>query len=47
MTQTVLVPFNSIVSGTCFWHLRHIWKQGPRSMGVTIMADTEQLQITG
>ena len=26
MSQTVLGPFNSIVSGTCLRHLRHIWK---------------------
>ena len=26
MSQTVLAPFNSIVSGTCLRHLRHIWK---------------------
>ena len=26
MSQTVLASFNSIVSGTCLRHLRHIWK---------------------
>ena len=27
MSQTMLDPFNSIVSGTCLGHLRHIWNQ--------------------
>ena len=30
LSQTVLAPFNSVVSGTCLRHLRHIWKPGLR-----------------